>query len=414
MKRTLLIALALLAGATGAKAQSNTVATPEQLIGIERFYELTGPVSEAHWESYENKDYAAAEQKSYELLGLIESLDEKDKKLYGPSLFSDAYYNLACNLSLQGKKREAIDAFAKCVENNYRSYSHALQDSDLDILRRDKRFKALMAELHKRTYPMILKAAAPYQVADTVGMPRLTYQKADATMLKNVREYFQLDTISRGANEVEHIKNILAFAHNNIRHNGGNYALCEKDAIDIYNYNKVTGKGVNCRQLAIALNEMYLAMGYASRYVTCLPQDPNDPDCHVINCVWSTELGKWLWMDPTFYAWVADEEGNLLSIAEVREYIRSDKPVVLNPDANWNNESPQTADYYLYNYMAKNLYWINVVVDSRFNPESRYRDIGSRFVSLVPVGFEPFGSLSEGEFITSDPSYFWQSPHLGR
>jgi hypothetical protein len=68
--------------------------------------------------------------------------------------------------------------------------------------------------------------------------------------------------------------------------------------IDIYNYNKSTSKGVNCRHLTIALNEMYLSMGILSRYVTCLPKDENDQDCHVINSVYSTQLQKWLWIDP--------------------------------------------------------------------------------------------------------------------
>jgi hypothetical protein len=412
--KVLLVALMFAFGVAGAQAQSYTVATTDQPLDAKRFNELVRSVGEAISESYDVKDYVTIEQKSYEMLDLIErfseSLSEKDKEGLNPSLFSNTYYNLACALSMQGKKSKAIDAFAKCVEYGYRNYNHATRDSDLDNLRRDKRFKALMKEVEARTYPMVLKAAAPYQTADTVGLPRFTYQNTDAQSLRYVREYFQLDTISRGTSEIDHIKNLLTFAHNNIRHNGNNYALCEKDAIDTYNYVKATGKGVNCRQLAIALNDMYLAMGYASRYVTCLPQDPTDPDCHVINCVWSKELGKWLWMDPTFCAWVMDKEGNLLSIEEVREYIRSDKPVVLNPTANWNNEQPQTADYYLYNYMAKNLYWINMVVDSRFLPESRYRNVGSRFVSLIPVGFEPFGSIQEGEFKTTDPAYFWQAP----
>ena len=70
------------------------------------------------------------------------------------------------------------------------------------------------------------------------------------------------------------------------------FALCEFDAIDIYNYHKSTGKGVNCRHLAIAFNEMYLSMGIKSRYVTCMPKDPNDNDCHVINSVYSQQLNK--------------------------------------------------------------------------------------------------------------------------
>ena len=61
--------------------------------------------------------------------------------------------------------------------------------------------------------------------------------------------------------------------------------------------------------LAITLCDIYLAMGYKARVVTCLAADPNDPDCHVINSVWSETLHKWLYIDPTMDAWVMDENG---------------------------------------------------------------------------------------------------------
>ena len=49
-------------------------------------------------------------------------------------------------------------------------------------------------------------------------------------------------------------------------------------------------------------------------------------------------------MDPTFNAYVKDEHGNLLSIAEVRERLITDQPLYLNEDANWNNKSKQTKE----------------------------------------------------------------------
>ena len=77
-----------------------------------------------------------------------------------------------------------------------------------------------------------------------------------------------------------------------MRHDGNNRAFAEMDAIDLYNYCKTTGKGINCRQLAISLCEMYLAMGIPARYITCMPADPLDYECHVINTVWSEQLQK--------------------------------------------------------------------------------------------------------------------------
>ena len=91
--------------------------------------------------------------------------------------------------------------------------------------------------------------------------------------------------------------NNMLYDNDEMPHNGNHRAFVEMDAIDLYNYVKTTGEGVNCRQLAISLCEVYLSMGIPARYVTCMPADPNDGECHVINAVWSSQLQKWLWID---------------------------------------------------------------------------------------------------------------------
>ena len=112
--------------------------------------------------------------------------------------------------------------------------------------------------------------------------------------------------MQRLGDELSKIINLLHFVHDEMPHNGNHRAFAEMDAIDLYNYVKTTGEGVNCRQLAISLCEVYLSMGIPARYVTCMPADPNDGECHVINAVWSRQLQNWLWIDPTNDAWVMD------------------------------------------------------------------------------------------------------------
>lgn len=89
--------------------------------------------------------------------------------------------------------------------------------------------------------------------------------------------------------------------------------------------------------MAQLLNECYLAMGFKARYVTAMPK-VYTCDCHVINTVYSNILNKWIWVDPTYNAYLADENGKLLSIEEARERIRTDKTIVVNEDANYNNK----------------------------------------------------------------------------
>jgi hypothetical protein len=182
-------------------------------------------------------------------------------------------------------------------------------------------------------------------------------------------------------------------------------------------------RGLNCRGLAITLNECYLSMGIKSRYVTCLPKDSLgiDNDCHVINMVYSNQAKKWLWIDPTFDAYVMNEKGELLSIEEVRERIVNDKPLILNPEANWNHQNSQTKEYYLYNYMAKNLYMLECALSSEYDLETAQEGKEIQYLKLIPLDYfkkslEPGTSentVTKTKLIknrTNNTTVFWQAP----
>jgi hypothetical protein len=130
-------------------------------------------------------------------------------------------------------------------------------------------------------------------------------------------------------------------------------------------------------------------MGIKSRFVTCLPKDSLDidNDCHVINMVYSMQLKKWLWIDPTNDAYVMDEKGELLSIEEVRERLIYDKPLILNPDANWNHISSVTKKEYLENYMAKNLYLLECPLHSEYDLETKMENKEIIYLQLIPLDY---------------------------
>jgi len=252
----------------------------------------------------------------------------------------------------------------------------------------------------------LLKNAGGYERENTDMLPKFTYQSADNKNLKEVKNYFNLDSIAGNGDEMSKIVNLMLFVTENIKYDGSNWAPCELDAIDLYNYQKATGKGINCRHKAMVLNEIYLSMGFKSRYVTCMPKDQLDYDCHVINCVYSETLGKWLWMDASFGIYVTAENGTPLSIEEVRDRLRTDKPMALN------KETKQTKEWYLDEYMAKNLYWIQCSNVSRFNTESNYRsrEKDLKYIALTPLGYNEENQHMTGNVITHDPGYFWQKP----
>ena len=72
-----------------------------------------------------------------------------------------------------------------------------------------------------------------------------------------------------------------------------------------------------------------LAAGLDARYVTCLPEDENDNDCHVVNEVWLPELGKWAVIDTDMNHYVTDQNGVQLSLKEIREHLISGEELVL-------------------------------------------------------------------------------------
>lgn len=360
---------------------------------------------------YLAKDYRRTESILRQMIIAADDLklSEQEQKEFQPTIKTikaNVYYNLACVYSLLNKKQEAINDFGKAIDWGYSEYQHAKTDRDLDNIRNDKKFVASLGRIKQFDMLHILQQSGNYTGEDKKTLPAFVYQNAEHQNLKEVRKHFNLDSVSGNGDEVSKMINIMLYVTKSIKYDGANWALCEFDAIDFYNYHKATNKGINCRHKAMALNEMYLAMGFKSRYVTCMPKDQKDPDCHVINCVYSETLKKWLWMDASHGIYVMDENNRMLSIEEVRERLKNNLPLKLN------KETERTKEWYLDYYMAKNLYWIQCTNKSKFNTESRYRsnDKDLQYISLIPSGYGEHNHYLENNVITHDPAYFWQLP----
>ena len=116
-----------------------------------------------------------------------------------------------------------------------------------------------------------------------------------------------------------------------------------------------------------------------------------------------------------------NEKGELLSIEEVRERLISDKPLILNPDANWNNRSTATKEDYLQTYMAKNLYRIECPVESQYDYETWQQGKQVAYVELLPLdGFNQSPQTNKQKnqktgttftrYKTNNPALFWTKP----
>ena len=267
----------------------------------------------------------------------------------------------------------------------------------------------------------ILRRGSEYNCSDNRFFPEFKYQSQDNPNLVKTRETLKLDSIAGKGNELSRIFNLLHWVHNMVKHDGNSDNPEKKNAIDLFAVCKTENRGINCRMMATMLNECYLAMGIKSRYVTCMPRETKFNDCHVINMVYSTELNKWIWIDPTFDAYVMDDKGNLLGIQEVRERLIKGQPLVLNADANWNRMNLQTKDNYLEYYMAKNLYRLQVPLMSDYNTETCESGKEVSYVELLPLdGIEQnpqkkeFTNNKTGMkyvyYKTNNPDLFWKKP----
>lgn len=362
------------------------------------------------------KDYATAAGLMSQWVDQYEKSTVEIKKEYKP-YYPGMYYNLACYENLQGKKLAALNALDKAVAMGYSNYANTLVDTDLASLHQEKRFKTALQTLRERgDMNYILQKSAPYKNEQVKDLPAFSYQPTDAAELVKFKKDFNLDSVAGNGDEISKIKNLLHWVHNVVRHDGGSDNPALKNGKDLIAICKKDNRGINCRMMATILKDAYQAEGFKARVVTCMPKDTTDFDCHVINVVWSNTLNKWVWMDPTFNAYVSDAKGNLLSIQEVRERLKTGADLTLNEDANWNNKEKQTKEHYLDYYMSKNLYWIQCAVNSTWDLETYKKDGPvTAYINLYPGTFNTIHQskkVSKGSvtYAISNPEYFWQKP----
>jgi hypothetical protein len=249
----------------------------------------------------------------------------------------------------------------------------------------------------------VLKGGGAYDFHDHTASATFTYKSARDSALTSLRIRFRLDSIAGSGGETSKLLNILHWVHTAFPHDGTKDAP-QANGVEDLMMKCITGENtLDCGSLARVMNACFLSLGFASRRIVCLPKDSIDLDCHSINTVYLQTLGKWVWVDPTFDAYVMDERDQLLSIAEVRERLVTDRPLKLNPDANWNHVNEVDRQYYLYNYMAKNLYALEYFYESD-------GIVGA--ILLLPVEYQEVipRTREYNPICTHNPDVFWARP----
>ena len=391
------------------------IAQEEHPQWVNEILELEGQINE----SRKQKDWARISDcmEKQRKIFCAQPVEERKKIRRNGKLGPNFYYDFACYSSLAGKTSRALQAFEKFTQHVEAGeveldLSHINTDTDLDRIRKNKRFISCMERITPYgDYLTKLKSASSYKNGVTSDSVRFRYMEPNDSNLVFLRQYYNLDSIAGSGDEISKIKNLLHWVHEVVPHDGSSYNPTEKNTHAMIQLCQKGNRGVNCRMMAQMLTEVYLSMGFKARFVTCLPREYVS-DCHVITTVYSCTLNKWVWVDPTFDAFVMDENGTMLSISEVRSRLREDKEVYLNDYANWNHKSDQTKEYYLDYYMAKNLYYLSCPEISRHNAETWEEGRTYKYHVLMPHQELDKEAKAVGNDIrTADEEWFWQSPY---
>lgn len=416
MKKLLAIVLLSL-GAFASSAQQKKLSAP-----VQRFLDYTTQLEQDRQQASKNKEYLRADTILKQWVRNYTVLPDSVKP-YFSGREPGMYYNIACYEALQGKKEAALNSFEKCVALGYSNYNNTIIDTDLESLRKEKRYLIALQTIRERgDKGYILRQSGAYDRKVNKEIPVFTYQEASSPDLIAFKTKYNLDSVAGKGDEITRMKNLLFWVHNAVKHDGSSNNPSAKNGTDLIEVCKKDNRGVNCRMMATILKDAYQAEGFKARMITCLPKDTLDSDCHVINVVWSENLNKWVWMDPTFNAYVADKNGNLLSIEEVRAKLHADKlnDLVLNTDANWNNKNKQTKEYYLGYYMSKNLYWLQCSTKSEWNIETRTPNKAVvDYVNLYPSDYNTIKAPKMSNsymtaYATNNPQLFWQKPMVNK
>ena len=256
------------------------------------------------------------------------------------------------------------------------------------------------------SYVDSLRSSGPYEKDTSDFRIRIIQNPARA---EEIREYFRLDTLyAPDADTWTKALAIGKFVASSIAHDNQKEWPDSVNAIGLWDYSKNVAPAFNCRLHSILAFELYLAAGLDAKYITCMPEDKYDNDCHVVNEVWLPELGKWAMIDTDIGGhYMSDLEGIPLSLKEIREHFVSGEKMMIYPKF---RKGRTRKDWY-YAYMAKNTYWFSCWGElSYYQEDYNHEDvIRDHYIHLVPSGFNPF-MTGEGSSITTDAERFWAAP----
>lgn len=200
-------------------------------------------------------------------------------------------------------------------------------------------------------------------------------------------------------NEDDIVFAMLDFVCDHFMH-GGNVCLPrDHSMVGIIEASEKNGLITNCRGLSLILAELLRINGIKARHVTCKPYEEPFTDCHiVVDCIMPS--GKRIMLDPTYRLYFVDDNGEYVSIPQLREGIIQGVDFHPNSNASYNGGEFNYEDYR--EYMSKNLLRFN----TNYNLDDSSSDMWVTEIELIPKGYTTKGFAKRIKFVT-DPISFW-------
>lgn len=182
----------------------------------------------------------------------------------------------------------------------------------------------------------------------------------DSEILEQIRKKYDTVVIAGTGNALEKTLNMLAWVSDKITHNGSvmvDFKVINGLTLLEHSYDKKK-HGINCRLVAMLLNDCLKSVGIKSKMCSLMPKNGNTGDNHVGNMVYIDHLEKWILVDASWNSYFKNEDGKYLDVFELRDAFANNYKVIVNKKAHHNHckYNSKQDDYYK-KYMSKNLYY---------------------------------------------------------
>lgn len=263
-----------------------------------------------------------------------------------------------------------------------------------------------------RRYPSFSSAQGP-----SAPIPPIAYAAPDHAKLRELRDEFRLAEIAGTGSDATRAIALMRWVHTLAKHSPNPPRPKQLDAIHLIRLCREKGQRLNCWLFSTILNDVYLALGFASRIIHLNPSAETPRESHVVTCVYLRDIGRWVLMDPDMQSYVVDEKGTPIGVPELRAQLCSGLPLRFNDDgamagAAW-LPRPWRKSLYRW-YLSKNCFRYDCPARSEPGYEA---SAGRVYVQVIPDGYREEWLAAprvtpRGNTIisTTDEKAFWASP----